>query len=116
MLAVTGEGALLGDGLAGDAQRGDDDEPVGVMAAVGGDVGLSGADRVMAKQVSPDRLLDELGGPGAQHGAGSALVGLELVERELDLPALLGGRGGLNRADLGRVEQGGEQPVGGGRA
>jgi len=59
-----------------------------------GDVGHQGADRVVAAKVTPDLLLDQLGGFRAQHQAGAALVGLELIEDELDLPPLVAGRGG----------------------
>jgi hypothetical protein len=38
--------------------------------------------------MAPDLLQHEFGGLGSQHGAGAALVGLELVEGGLDLPSL----------------------------
>jgi len=42
-----GKSALLGDGLAHDAQRGDEADPVGVFAGVLGGVGHHRADRVV---------------------------------------------------------------------
>ncbi len=60
------------------------------------------ADGVVAAQVAPDLLGDELGCLGAQHGAWAALVGLELVERGLDLPALGVGAGEVDARRLRR--------------
>ena len=99
--------------MAGDAQGGDEADPVGVVAGVDGGVGHQRADRVVAAQVSPDLLQHQVGRLRAQHRPGAALVGLELVEGDLDLPALVVGGGQLGRGRLGRVEDGGEQPVGG---
>ena len=48
--------ALVGEGLAGDPQGGDEADPVGVVPGVGGRVGHQGANRVVAAQVSPDFL------------------------------------------------------------
>jgi len=56
-------------------------------------------------------LEDEGGGLGAQHGAGPALVGLELVEGRLDLPPLGVRDGEVDRGGVVRVEDRGEQPV-----
>src|SRR5450759_5073241 len=109
-----GKGARVGDGLAGDPQRGDEADPVRVVPAVVGCLDHEGADREVAAQVSPDLLADQVGGLRAQHRAWSALVGLELVEGQLDLPPLGVGRGEVDSADLGRVQHRGEQPVAGG--
>jgi hypothetical protein len=99
---------------AGDPQCGDEADPVRIVPGVGGGLGHQGADRVVAAQVSPDLLQDQVGGLRAQHGAWSALVGLQFVEGEFDLPPL-GVRGGeVDRGDLGRVQQRGEEPVAGG--
>ena len=57
-----GKSARLGDGSAGDAQRSDEGHPVGVAAGVGGGVEHEGADGVVAAQVPPDLLGDEIGG------------------------------------------------------
>jgi len=57
-----GKSAPGGDGLAGDAQGGDEAGAVRVVSAVLGGVGHQGADRVVAAQVTPDLLLDQLGG------------------------------------------------------
>ena len=73
---LRGESALVGEGLAGDPQCGDEADSVGVVAGVGGGVGHQGADRVVTAQVSPDFLEHQGGRFGAQHGAGPALVGL----------------------------------------
>ena len=51
-----GEVALVGDGLAGDAQGGDEADPVGVVAGVLGGLRHEAADGVVAAQVAPDLL------------------------------------------------------------
>ncbi len=66
------------------------------------------------QEVSPYLLQDQVRGLGAQHGPGAALVGLRLAESRLDLPALGVRRGQVRGRGLDRVEQRGEQPVGGG--
>src|SRR4051812_16798403 len=55
-----GEGALLGDGLAHDAQRGGEADSVGVMAAVLCGLGHHRADGVVAAQMSPNLLEDKV--------------------------------------------------------
>jgi hypothetical protein len=45
-------------------------------------------DRVVRAQVAVGLLVDALGVFGAQYDARSALMGLELVERTLEFPAL----------------------------
>ena len=94
----------MGEGLAGDAERGDEADPVRIVTAVRCGVGHQGADREVAAQVAPDLLEHQVGRLGAQHGAWSALVGLELVERRLDLPPLRvgGGQIGVHSEGLGR--------------
>src|SRR5665647_114057 len=92
-----GKSALLGDGPAGDAKGGYERHAVWVVAGVLGGVEHQGADRVVTAQVAPDLLGDQLRGLGAQHYARAALVGLELVEGALDLPALRVGGGQLGR-------------------
>ena len=79
------------------AERGHEADAVRVVAGVDGGVGHQGADGVVAAQMSPDLLQLQLGRFRPQHGAGSALMGLELVEGKLDLPALRVGRGQLGR-------------------
>ena len=88
---------MLGDGPAGDAQGCDEGDPVRVVAGVQGCVEHEGADGVVAAQVSPDFLEHELRGFRAQHGAGPALVGLQLIEGRLDLPPLAVGAGQFDR-------------------
>ena len=44
------------------AERGDEADPVRVVAAVRGGVGHQGADGVVAAQVSPDLLQHQVGG------------------------------------------------------
>ena len=88
-----GKGALLGDRCSGDPQGGHEAHLVGVSAGVLGGVGHERAEGEMAAEVSPDLLLDKVGGLGPQDGPGAALVGLELVEGELDLQPLHVGGG-----------------------
>src|ERR1035437_9935240 len=61
-LSSGGESALVRHGLAGDPERGDEADPVRVLAAVLGGVGHQGADGVVAAQVSPDLLQHQVGG------------------------------------------------------
>src|SRR6187399_460763 len=93
--ASGGKSALLGDGPPGYAQRGDERDSVRVAADLVGGVEHQRADRVVAAQVAPDLLGDQLRGLRAQYRARAALVGLELVEAGLDLPALCVGGGQL---------------------
>ena len=60
--ASGGKSALLGDGPAGDAQCGDERDTVGVAAGGLGGVEHQGADRVVAAQVAPYLLGDQLRG------------------------------------------------------
>src|SRR5450756_2778616 len=110
-LASGGKSALLGDGSPGDAQRSDERDSVRVAGGVVGGVEHQGADRVVAAQVTPDLLGDQLRGLRAQYRSGASLVGLELVEGGLDLPALCVGGGQLGCGGLVVVEQGRDQPV-----
>lgn len=55
-----GKGALLGDGAATDAQGGDERDPVGIVAGVGRGVEHEGADGVVAAQMPPDLLEDQV--------------------------------------------------------
>jgi len=72
------------------------------------------ADRVVHAQVSVDLLDHAVGQFGPQDHAGSALMGLELAERRLDLPALGIKLGEVVRWCGLRVGDGGQQPVGSG--
>ena len=66
----------------------------------------------MAAEVAPDFLEHEVGRFRSQHGARAPLMGLQLVEGTLDLPALgVGGRE-IESGDVVGVEDGGEEPVG----
>jgi hypothetical protein len=67
---------------------------------MGRGLGYQGADRVVATQVSPDLLEDQVRRLGPEHGAGSALVGLELIEGQLDLPPLGVGSGEVDHGRL----------------
>src|SRR6266571_4431969 len=60
-------------------------QPVGVHALVQGGLVHQLADRVVDQQVRPDLLLHALGMLGAQHHLRAALVGLQLIQRALDL-------------------------------
>jgi hypothetical protein len=86
-----GNGRLAGGGAlaADDAQAADKRQPVGVEVALEGGLVHQPADGVVDQQVRPDLLGDHLGGAGAQHQLGAALVGLELIQRGLELPPLL---------------------------
>jgi hypothetical protein len=72
---------------ADDSQRAGERQPVGVQAAVGGCLVYQRPDGVVDQQHPPHLLLDQLGGAGAQHHAGAALVGLEFIQRGLNPPS-----------------------------
>ena len=69
----------------------------------------------MAAQVAPDLLGDQFRGLRAQYCARTSLVGLELVEGALDLPALRVGSRQLGCGGRAVIQQGGDQPVRAGR-
>ena len=98
----------MGEGLAGDPQCGDEADPVRIVPGVGRGLGHQRADREVAAQVSPDLLECQVRRLAAQNGPGAALVGLELVEGRLDLPALGVGRGQIGGTDLARIDDGRE--------
>lgn len=81
------------------------------MPAGAGGIEHQGADRVVAAQVPPDLLQDQIGRLGTQHRPRTTLMGLELVEGVLDLPSLRVGEGEICSAGLLRVEDRGQQPV-----
>jgi hypothetical protein len=83
-----GKPRLVGDLAAGGAQRAGERHPIGVMPGVAGADVDEVADRVVDQQDPPDLLLDPVRVAGAQHRSGLQLVGLDLVEDGLDLPAL----------------------------
>src|SRR5260370_22634685 len=63
-------------------------EPVGVGAGLQGDGVHQPADGVVDAQVAIDFLGDAVGNLGAQHHPRAALVGLQLIQGGLELPAL----------------------------
>jgi len=94
---LRGESTLLGDRLAHDPQGGGEADPVGVVPCMLSGVSHQRPDRVVATQMAPDLLQHQVGGLRAQHYPRAALVGLELVERGLDLPPLRVSAGELDR-------------------
>src|ERR1035437_9136871 len=66
---------VLGDGSAGDAYSGDEGHAVWVVAGVVGGVEHQRADRVVAAQVTPDLLGDQIRGLRARYRSRAALVG-----------------------------------------
>ena len=66
VVLVRGESARVGEGLAGDPERGNEADRVGVVSGMGGGLGHQGADRVVAAQVAPDLLQDQVRGLAAQ--------------------------------------------------
>ena len=81
------------------------------MADVGCGFVHEDADGVVATQVAPDLLADEVRRLGAQDGARDAVVGFEFVEGRLDLPALPVGGGEVDRRRAFVVETCGEEMV-----
>src|SRR5215469_2756945 len=83
-----GKGGLLGHGAASQPQGADERDAVGVDVAVQGGGVYELADGPVHEQEAPDLLLHAVGGLGAQHDLGTALVGFELVQGGLELPPL----------------------------
>src|SRR6266508_4530675 len=106
-----GKSRLVADLAAGGAQRAGEGHLVGVDARGAGAGMDQVADRVVEQEDAPDLLLDAVGVAGAQHRAGVELVGLDLVEHRLDLPALRVRRGEVFGAGGGGVIDGGDQPI-----
>jgi hypothetical protein len=111
-----GNGRLAGgaDLAADDAQTANKGEPVGVEVIVQGGLVHQPPDGVVDQQHAPDLLGDHLGGLGAQHHLGAALVGLELIQGGLKFPALLVQRRQFGGGCPGRVKDRGQQPDRGG--
>ena len=63
--------SALSHGAADDSECGDEGDPIKVTASVLSGVDHERADRVVAAQVAPDFLLDQVGGFGPHHHAGS---------------------------------------------
>src|SRR5215218_707818 len=106
-----GKRGLTGDLAPRDVQAAGKRQPVRVDLAVQGGLVHERADGVMDQQVRPDLLADPVGMAAAQHHPGAALMGLELIQRGLQLPPL-----GIQRRQLGRgcpvrIQDGGDQPV-----
>ena len=115
-----GEGRLVGDLAAGDANGAGERKPVGVVACFVGRLAHQFPDSVVRQEQSVDLLFDHVGRLAAQDLAATAQVGLDLVQRRFVLPPLGIGGGQLGGADPGGVQDSGDQadqfPVGMGRA
>ena len=106
-----GKSARSRDGAARDAQGSNVADPVGVDAGVVGCFVHEGADGVVAAQVAPDLLQDEVRGFGAQHGAWPSLMGFQFVEDALDLPTLRVRDRQVRGGHVVRVQDRGDQLV-----
>src|SRR5215211_3036566 len=103
-------------GLAGhlaprDVQAAGKRQPVGIHLGVQGGLVHERADGVVDQQVRPDLLVDPVGMAAAQHHPGAALVGLELIQRGLQLPPLRIQCRQLRRGGALGVGDGGDEPV-----
>lgn len=106
-----GKGRLRGDLASSEAEGAGEGEPVGVRTGVLGGGVHELADRVVDELVAPDLLLHAFGRAGTKDLGGAALVGLQLVQRGLDLPSLVvAGRQLCCGCGL-VVEDDGDQPV-----
>src|SRR6185437_5646878 len=95
-----GKARLGGDLAADDVQGAGEREPVGVDFCLVGGFGHELADGVVGDQEPVELLDDQVRAAGAEDGGGAALVCLELVEGELDLPALVVGGGQLGGGEV----------------
>ena len=99
------------DGTAQDAERAGEAEAVWVNAVVQGGVIHHGADREMREEQAIE-LLDDLAGMlAAERTRVRPLVDLDLIERGLDFPPLMVGRGQSLGRERPLVHQRGDQPV-----
>src|SRR5690348_1919467 len=103
-----GKGRLGGDLAADDVQGAGERQPVGVEFGLVGGLGHELADGVVGEQEPVELLDDQVGAAGAEDGGGAALVGLYLVEGELDLPALVVGGGQLGGGEVLVVQGAGD--------
>src|SRR5664279_2668621 len=103
---VAGGGSPSGPEGAGERQ------PVRVSTGICCDAVHQPPDRVVDAEVSVDFLKDPVGQLGAQHNAGATLMGLELAERALNLPALEVQFGQFPRRSCFWIRDRGEESVG----
>ena len=84
-----GKGRLAGgaDLAADDPQGSGERQPVRVDVDCQGGLVHQAADGVVDQQHAPELLGDHVGGAGAQHHTGAALMGLEFVQGGLNLPS-----------------------------
>ena len=107
-----GKCRLVGDLAASGTYCAGERDPVGVNTRVTGADMDEVADGVVDQQDPPDLLLDAVGISRAQHGSGLELVGFDLIEDRLDLPALHVSGGKIVRGGQIGVEDGGDQAAG----
>jgi len=86
-------------------------EPVGVFVSLESGFVHQATDGEVRHQESVELLAHKVGGFAAQHDLGTAQVGLEFVERGLDLPSLMIKSCQLAGWSLVRIEDGGCQPI-----
>jgi hypothetical protein len=106
-----GKRRLVVDLAARHAQRADERDPVGIGVAVDGGFVHEVADGVMDEQEAVEFLLGAVGMAGAQNEVASAEVGLDFVQRGLELPPLGVDGGQLGRRGYGGVKDRGDQSV-----
>ena len=87
-------------------------QPVGIGSGALGDRVHQPADGVVHAEVSVGLLGHAVGHLRAQHHPWTSLVGLELVERGLELPALVGRGQRARRPGPFGIENGGEEAIG----
>jgi hypothetical protein len=112
-----GEEGSRGDARAdappGGVERPGEGETIGIDVLVVGGGRHEGPQGVVDAAEPEGLLVDTLDRPGAQHDARAALVGLELVERRLDLPAFgIQGRE-LRRRGGSWIEDRGDEAIAG---
>lgn len=102
---------LVCDVAASDAKGAGEGQSVGVEAGLVCGVVHDVPECVVDKKEAVDFLLDAIGVLGAEDEAVSALMGLDLVQGVLDLPALMVEARQVGRRGLLRVADGRDQPV-----
>src|ERR1039458_6105109 len=86
-------------------------EPVGVFAGFESGFVHQAADGEVSHHQAVELLTHQIGGFAAQHDLGSAEVGLEFIERGVDLPALVIKGSQFPGRSLGGIEDGGRQAI-----
>ncbi len=106
---MRGEIRVVDDASSDDAEAANEREPIFVDSDVVGCLVHEVSYRVMSEQQSPDFLLHEGGFFGSEHSIVRDLVGLDLIEADLKIPAFGVKRGEFGGGAIVVVGEGGDE-------